>query len=99
MKTPIWDKAEDMNKDQPYANSPWARPIQKFADVMLKGGREGLDPKVIGETIEKALIGDKPRARYAPVPNKLTNWIIPTRLPKRMLDNVFIKRFGLDKKA
>ena len=99
VKTPIWDKAEDMNKDQPYANSPWARPIQKFADVMLKGGREGLDPKVIGETIEKALTGDKPRARYAPVPNKLTNWIIPTRLPKRMLDNVFVKRFGLDKKA
>ena len=49
-------------------------------------------------SVEKALSGDKPRARYAPVPNKLTNWIIPTRLPKRMLDNVFVKRFGLEKK-
>ena len=99
VKTPIWDKAEDMNKHEPYANTAWAGPIEKFADVMLKGGRDGLDPRVIGETIEKALSSAKPKARYAPVPNKLTNWIIPTRLPKRWLDRVFANRFGLERKA
>lgn len=98
VKTPIWDKAEDMNKNQPYANTVWAKPIEKFADVMLKGGREGLEPEVIGETIEKALTADKPKARYAPVPNKLTNWIIPTRLPKRMVDGIMAKRYGLGTK-
>ncbi|MEQ9315768.1 MAG: SDR family oxidoreductase [Henriciella sp.] len=98
VKTPIWDKAEDMNKNQPYANTVWAEPIEKFADVMLKGGREGLDPKVIGETIEKALSDSSPKARYAPVPNKLTNWTIPTLLPKRMVDKVMAKRYGLSKK-
>lgn len=98
VKTPIWDKAEDMNKNQPYANSVWAKSIEKFADVMLGGGREGLEPKVIGETVEKALSSDKPKARYAPVPNKLTNWIIPTRLPKRMLDKIFAKRYDINPK-
>lgn len=99
VRTPIWDKAEDMNKHEPYANTVWAKPIEQFADVMLKGGRDGLDPKVIGETIEKALNAEKPKARYAPVPDKLTNWIIPTRLPKRMLDGIFAKRYGLRKKT
>ena len=99
VKTPIWDKAEDMNKHEPYASTVWAKPIEQFADVMLKGGREGLDPKVIGETIEKALSSEKPKARYAPVPGKLVNWIIPTHLPKRMLDGIFARRFGLRKKV
>ena len=98
VKTPIWDKAEDMNKDRPYSNTPWAEPIETFADVMLEGGRDGLDPKVIGQTIETALSADKPKARYAPVPEKLTNWTIPTRLPKRWLDRIFWKRFGLKRK-
>ena len=98
VKTPIWDKAEDMNKDRPYSSTVWAKPIETFADVMLKGGRDGLDPKVIGETIETALTADKPKARYAPVPDKLTNWTIPTRLPKRMVDGIMAKRFGLRKK-
>lgn len=98
VKTPIWDKAEDMNKNQPYANTVWAKPIEKFADVMLKGGRDGLDPKVIGETVEEALTKDKPKARYAPVPDKLTNWTIPKLLPKRMVDKAMAKRYGLEKK-
>lgn len=98
VKTPIWDKAEDMNSNQPYANTVWAKPIEKFAETMLTGGRDGLDPKVIGEVIEKALTSTSPKARYAPVPNKLTNWIIPTRLPKRWLDGIFAKRFGLKEK-
>ncbi|WP_300391510.1 SDR family oxidoreductase [Henriciella sp.] len=97
VKTPIWDKAEDINKNQPYQNSVWAQPIETFAEVMLQGGRDGLEPKVIGETIEKALSSETPKARYAPVPNKLTNWIIPTRLPKRWLDGIFWKRFGLER--
>ncbi|MGB3624534.1 MAG: SDR family oxidoreductase [Henriciella sp.] len=98
VKTPIWDKAEDMNRNEPYANTVWAKPIEKFADVMLKGGREGLEPKVIGETIEEALSDDSPKARYAPVPDKLTNWTIPTRLPKRWVDSIMAKRFGIEKK-
>ncbi len=98
VKTPIWDKAEESNSSNPYANSPWAKPIEKFSETMLDGGRTGLDPSVIAKTIETALTAKKPKARYAPVPDKLTNFTIPMLLPKRMVDGFFWKRFGMTPK-
>ena len=95
VKTPIWDKAEEDNTDGPYATSDWGGSLKRFEQVMLSGGRSGLTPEEIAGYVETALAADKPKARYAPVPDKLTNWIIPTRLPKRMLDKIFWKRFGL----
>ncbi|MEL6664817.1 MAG: SDR family oxidoreductase [Pseudomonadota bacterium] len=95
VKTPIWDKAEDANSSNPYSNSPWAKPIDKFSETMLDGGRTGLDPEVIAETIEEALTARKPKARYAPVPDKLTNFTLPMLLPKRVVDGFFWKRFGM----
>jgi len=97
VRTPIWDKAEDENSDGAYSDSDWAEPLKMFEKIMLKGGREGLTPESIAEVIETALDDPRPRARYTPVPNKLTNWYIPTLLPKRVLDSVFWKRFGLRK--
>lgn len=98
VKTPIWDKAEKDNEAGPYAKSDWAEPLKVFEKTMLDGGRTGLPPEKIAEVIETALSDPKPKARYAPVPNKLTNFTIPTRLPKRMLDRIFISRFGLKKR-
>jgi NAD(P)-dependent dehydrogenase (short-subunit alcohol dehydrogenase family) len=95
VKTPIWDKAEDANSSNPYSNSPWAKPIETFSETMLEGGRTGLPPEMIAKTIEKALTARKPKARYAPVPNKLTNFTLPMLLPKRMVDGFFWKRFGM----
>lgn len=98
VRTPIWDKAEQRNESGPYANSPWAKSLEAFAETMLKGGRDGLPPQKIAEVIETALTADSPKARYAPVPNKLTNFILPTLLPKRMVDRVFWKRFDMEAK-
>jgi len=95
VRTPIWDKAEQANSSNPYSNSPWAKAIEKFSETMLEGGRTGLDPEIIAKTIETALTASKPKARYAPVPNKLTNFTLPMLLPKRMIDRFFWKRFGL----
>jgi hypothetical protein len=66
---------------------------------MLNGGRTGLPPEKIAAIVEDALSNPKPKARYAPVPDKLTNFTIPTRLPKRWLDGIFISRFGLKKRS
>jgi NAD(P)-dependent dehydrogenase (short-subunit alcohol dehydrogenase family) len=95
VRTPIWDKAEKDNADGPYAASDWAKALTVFEPTMLAGGRTGLKPEAIAAVIETALSDPKPKARYAPVPDKLTNFTIPTRLPKRLLDRVFISRFGL----
>ena len=97
VKTPIWDKAEEANSDGPYSGSAWSDALKQFEQVMLNGGRDGLPPEQIAKVIEIALEDATPRARYSPVPNKLTNWYIPTLLPKRVLDGVFRKRFGMTK--
>jgi NAD(P)-dependent dehydrogenase (short-subunit alcohol dehydrogenase family) len=98
VKTPIWDKAEKDNSSGPYDASDWAEPLQTFQEVMLNGGRTGLEPERIARVVEAALSDAGPRARYAPVPQKLTNFIIPTHLPKRLLDKIFISRFGLQRR-
>lgn len=95
VRTPIWDKAEDANSSNPYSNSPWSKAIEVFSNTMLEGGRTGLAPEIIAQTIEKALTAHKPKARYAPVPNKLTNFTLPMLLPKRTIDAFFWKRFGM----
>lgn len=99
VKTPIWDKAESANEDRPYKGSIWDDSIEKFAEVMLQGGREGKPPEEIAEVIEEALTVDKPKARYAPVPDKLTNYTLPKLLPKRMVDKAMAKRYGIEVKG
>lgn len=96
VRTPIWDKAEEKNQNRPYDNSAWANPLKVFEEIMLKGGREGLEPLEIAKLIEDALISDKPKARYAPVPDKLMNFTLPTLLPKRMVDKALWKNWGFD---
>lgn len=98
VKTPIWDKAEKDNKGGLYAGSDWAGALKIFEETMLTGGQTGLPPQTIAEVVEDALSHPKPKARYAPVPDKLTNFTIASRLPKRWLDGIFFKRFGLKKK-
>ncbi len=98
VRTPIWDKAEKDNAEGPYAASDWGSSLKIFEETMLNGGRTGLPPEKIAAVIETALSSRKPKARYAPVPQKFTNFTIPTRLPKRLLDKIFISRFGLKKK-
>jgi len=98
VRTPIWDKAEKDNAEGPYAASDWGPSLKKFEQAMFRGGQTGLPPEKIAAVIETALSARKPKARYAPVPDKLTNFTIATRLPKRVLDGIFISRFGLKKK-
>ena len=95
VKTPIWDKAEQHNESKVFEDTVWRTSLEKFEHAMLEAGETGLDVDEVSEAIEKALSDEKPKARYAPVPNKLVNWYAPNLLPKRVVDNVFIKRFGL----
>lgn len=97
VRTPIWDKAEAQNRDSAYTGSDWAEPLRRFEAAMLSGGRTGLPPDAIAKVIEQALSASRPKARYAPVPGKLVNFTIASRLPKRWLDRIFIKRFRLSK--
>ena len=97
VKTPIWGKAETKANTGPYDDTRWKEPLEVFVKTMSEGGATGLEPDVVSKMILRALSDDNPKARYAPVPNKLTNFTIASRLPKRWLDGIFWKRFGMEK--
>jgi NAD(P)-dependent dehydrogenase (short-subunit alcohol dehydrogenase family) len=99
VKTPIWDKAEADNQGGAYQGSDWAASLAKYEKVMLESGQEGLETLEVAKVIERALSDASPKARYAPVPNKLVNFTIASRLPKRWLDKVFWSRFDLSRKS
>ncbi|MGV8995659.1 MAG: SDR family NAD(P)-dependent oxidoreductase [Parvibaculaceae bacterium] len=94
VKTEIWAKAEEVDIT-PYSNSAYFPSLKKFRDYFLASGKTGLSTERLGGVILHALTADKPRVRYAVVPNRLMNWTIPQLLPKRSLDRVMAKTFGL----
>jgi NAD(P)-dependent dehydrogenase (short-subunit alcohol dehydrogenase family) len=96
--TPIWDKAEQTD-DAAYASSDFAEPLKTFKHLFIEGGRRGLPPERIGEAIYLALTMPKPKVRYAVVPDKFVNWTLPSVLPKRTLDGLMAKRFGLTRRT
>lgn len=94
VKTAIWDKAEAKTFDH-LAGTIWEQPFAKFQAYMIKGGRAGLEPEEIGSVIEKALSTRNPRTRYAVVKNKFMTVTLPSLLPKRMVDRIIGRQFGL----
>lgn len=92
--TPIWDKAdqEDLSR---YERSDYREMLRRFKDFMVSNGPTGLPPERIGEVIWTALTGRSPKVRYAVVPRALVNWLLPTRMPKRVVDRLIAGRLGL----
>lgn len=96
IKTPIWDKAEEAEAKTPYANTRWAGPVRKFTRGFLDAGEKGWPTERIAEIIETALSNPSPKAHYAIGPEKLVNYSIARRMPKRLLDKGFARRFGME---
>ncbi len=92
--TPIWDKAEQIDFS-PYENTKFAIPSKKFMDYSLHKARSGYSPEDVGNLIWKALTTEKPKVRYAIVPNHFFDWIVARLLPQRVLDHILAKQFGL----
>ncbi len=98
VKTPIWQKARK-DGGHGYQDTPWAKPLDRFIEDMSDAGRTGLEVEYIAEVVEKALTDEKPDARYAPVPNKLTNYYLLRAMPKRWADAIFRKRLGMERQS
>ena len=95
--TPIWDKAqaEDFAR---FDVTDYGPVIQRFLAFFAEEGKKGLAAEEIGWTVHRALTVSKPKARYAVVPQRLKNWTLPNLLPKRVVDRIIGKQFGLVKK-
>jgi len=94
--TPIWDKAEQVDLT-PYQNSDYLEAAVKLQKFLVEDGRKGYPPEKVGEVVLRALTAARPRDRYAVVPNALKNWIIPSLLPKRLMDFILAKALGFKK--
>jgi NAD(P)-dependent dehydrogenase (short-subunit alcohol dehydrogenase family) len=94
VKTPIWQKGAS-NGAGKYDGTIWAKPLVTFNESLAAMDSEGLEASVVGDVVTTALTTAKPKARYAPVPNKLVNWWAAILLPARMIDKVVAKNLGL----
>lgn len=92
--TPIWDKAEEIDVEQ-YKDTDYVKPMTNVLNWMRKRGPEGLKPEQIAARVHHAITADKPKLRYAEVPDRFQNWTLPRLLPERMVDKITVKRIGL----
>ena len=92
--TPIWDKAESADITA-YQDTDYAPIIGRFRDYFISEGRKGFPREKIGEAVHVALTTARPKVRYAVVRQPLVNWALPMLLPKRLLDKMIGRQFGL----
>ncbi len=94
VNTPILDKAE-ADDYEIYRHTGYAASLHTFRKMFIAEGRKGFPPQRIGEAVHTALTVKNPAVRYAVVQQKLKNWTLPMRLPKRLIDRIIGKRLGL----
>ena len=92
--TPIWDKAERAEINA-YQDTEYSSILEHFRKYFIAEGRKGFPPEVIGRAVHVALTAARPKVRYAAVPQRLANWILPMLLPKRVLDKIIGKQLEL----
>lgn len=92
--TPIWDKADAVDT-APYADTPYAAPLERLRGYMLSLGRKGLPPETIGEAIHTALTHRDPKVRYTVSPSPFEVFMSEKVLAPRALDRIVGKRLGL----
>jgi NAD(P)-dependent dehydrogenase (short-subunit alcohol dehydrogenase family) len=96
--TPIWQKSEAGITER-FRQTPYAEALDKFERYSLKEGASGYPPEVIGNAVWRALTASRPKIRYAIVPNRLTNWIIPRLMPMRILDRLVSRFMGIKRRS
>ena len=77
----------------PYWNTPYRESTAKVGPMMAD--KKALPPERIAQSIQHALTTPKPKVRYIVVRNYLRDWLLPTRLPKRIIDRRMAKKLGL----
>jgi NAD(P)-dependent dehydrogenase (short-subunit alcohol dehydrogenase family) len=96
--TPIWQKS-NTGLTERFGETPFREALARFEQYAAKEGATGFSAAVIGNTVFHALTTKHPKVRYAVVPNRLTNWIIPQLIPMRTLDKLVAQFMGIKRKS
>jgi NAD(P)-dependent dehydrogenase (short-subunit alcohol dehydrogenase family) len=95
--TPIWEKA-NVGVTERFGKTPFREALARSQQYAAQEGARGLTAEVIGRAVCHALTTRSPRARYAIVPRRLTNWIIPQLIPTRTLDRLMAQFMHIKRK-
>ena len=69
--------------------------MARFTEAVAQQAAGGLDADAVGRLVWRAVTEPRPKARYAIVPNWLTDSFLPGVLSARTLDRIIARRFGL----
>ena len=94
VNTPILDKAETEDHAK-YQGTEYMPILERFRRQFVAEGRKGLEPRVVGQVVYKALSDSRPKVCYTVVKQKFKNWTLPMSLPKRTVDRLIAKQLGL----
>jgi NAD(P)-dependent dehydrogenase (short-subunit alcohol dehydrogenase family) len=94
VKTPIWGKADELDTSR-YANTEYGALILKMKNMMQAFGDAGIEADEVGALVLHVLTTQKPKTRYAVLRNKFMMWTLPNMLPRRLVDKMVAKRFGM----
>jgi len=97
IKTPIWDKADDINAEL-YKHTEYYDTLIGMRKKLQEVGENGLAPEEVGALALKILNNTNPKTRYVILKEWLTSWTLPRVLPDRLVDKIIVQRFGLSKK-
>lgn len=94
--TPIWEKSTGEVQDEKFKDSPFYASLKLFQDVFVKDAiKNGWTSEKLASKVLDVFENDTAKTRYAFVPQKLKNWILPRLLPTRMLDKLVKKNLKL----
>jgi NAD(P)-dependent dehydrogenase (short-subunit alcohol dehydrogenase family) len=97
VNTAMYDKGEKEDLSEFKPTEYWAA-VQNFQKYIVNEARtNGLPPELLGEAVHVALSAARPNTRYAVIPQRFKNWILPRLLPTRMLDRYLAKQMKLIK--
>jgi NAD(P)-dependent dehydrogenase (short-subunit alcohol dehydrogenase family) len=97
VNTTMYDKGEKEDLSE-FKQTEYWEAVQNFQKFIVTEARtNGLSPERLGEAVHMALTTEKPKARYAVIPQRFKNWILPRLVPARMLDAELAKQMKLTK--
>lgn len=94
VRTPIWAKADELDIGR-FRNTEYHDDLARLKSMMKEIGEAGLEAEAVGALVLRILSTRKPKVRYAILKNKLALWTLPNILPRRLVDRMVAKRFGL----
>ncbi len=91
IKTPIWDKGDQLLKEEKFKGSLFETEAKKIGEYAInKGKTDSLDPRKVAKLVYDTLTMENPKTRYMIVPDKFRNKLLKI-LPDKTIDKVIEK--------